>query len=170
MTKSLYLLAATMCLASFTVMAQNVNQNQLPPPPPEAGLSQNDSNRHGGDFPPPPPDVRSTQAGQQPGQFGRGPNGHPPMHGNLSPEERQARQAALRQKLKNMSPEERQQFLSEMRARMQKRYDEAPPEIKEKMKEKMDRLDDRLKRAGDGFTPPPPPPDGTEHPAPPTAQ
>ena len=72
------------------------------------------------------------------------PHAAPPHHHSTSPEERAARHAAIRQKMKNMSPEERTQFLSELKTRMQQRYDQAPPEQKERLKERIEKLDERM--------------------------
>jgi Spy/CpxP family protein refolding chaperone len=69
----------------------------------------------------------------------------PQPHGNISPEERAARKAALQQKLKNMTPEERQQFFIERKSELQKRYNAATPEQQAKMKPRMDKLDERIK-------------------------
>lgn len=68
----------------------------------------------------------------------------PPRHHATSAEEREARHAALRQKMKSMSPEERHQFMSELKAKMRQRYDKAPPEQKERLKERMEKLDERM--------------------------
>ena len=56
---------------------------------------------------------------------------------DMTPEERAAKKAAMKEKLKNMSPEERAKFKEERRAKMKERYENATPEQKEKMRARM---------------------------------
>jgi hypothetical protein len=53
---------------------------------------------------------------------------------DMTNEEKAAKKAAMKEKLKNMSPEERAKFKEERRAKMKQRYENASPEQKEKMR------------------------------------
>ena len=56
----------------------------------------------------------------------------------LTPAQKEAKKADMKEKLKSMTPQERQKFRAEKKAEWQKRYDSASPEKQAKMKERME--------------------------------
>lgn len=56
----------------------------------------------------------------------------------LTPEQKEAKKAEMKEKLKNMTPEERQKFRADRKAKWQERYDKATPEQQAKMNKRME--------------------------------